>query len=97
MHGHLGIVIGDEILPKWDPMRANLAVDMDKIISSDADLVKLIESDIHRYHQANQAQVVQSYTVHAPQIDDATENAPVVSSDLPILGQPGPTQSSSKP
>jgi V8-like Glu-specific endopeptidase len=94
MHGHLGIVNGDEILPKWDPTRANLAVDMGKLMSSDDEILKLIESDIYRYHQTNQTQIVQTNTVQAPQIDDASGIAPVVSSDLPILNQPDPTQSS---
>jgi V8-like Glu-specific endopeptidase len=96
MHGHMGNVNGDEILPKWDPSRANLAVDMGKIISSDDDILKLIQSDIDRYHQANPAQVVQSDTVQLPQIDDTSGIAPVVSSDLPQLSQPGPAAESSQ-
>jgi len=57
MSGHLGNVADDEILPKWDPNRANLALDIGKIISSDQDFSKLIETDIARFHQPNPARV----------------------------------------
>ena len=57
MRGHLGNVVDDEILPKWDPNRANLALDIGKIISSDQDFSKLIETDIARFHQPNPARV----------------------------------------
>jgi len=57
MSGHLGTVVDDEILPKWDPNRANLALDIGKIISSDQDFSKLIETDIDRFHQPNPARV----------------------------------------
>ena len=49
--------VDDEILPKWDPNLANLALDIGKIISSDHDFLKLIETDINRFHQPNPAQV----------------------------------------
>ena len=58
MSGHLGTVGDDEILPKWDPNRANLALDIGKIISSDQDFSKLIETDIDRFHQPNPARVL---------------------------------------
>lgn len=57
MSGHLGTVADNEILPKWDPNRANLALDIDKIISSDPDVLKLIKADIDRFHQPNPARV----------------------------------------
>ena len=57
MHGHIGVVVGNEILPKWNPKRANLAVDIGDIISSNPDLLKLIEADIARFHHPNPAQV----------------------------------------
>jgi V8-like Glu-specific endopeptidase len=58
MSGHLGAVADDEILPKWDPNRANLALDVGKIISSDPDFLKLIKTDIDRFHQPNPARVL---------------------------------------
>ena len=58
MSGHLGTVVDDEILPKWDPNRANLALDVGKIISSDRDLLTLIQTDIDRFHQPNPARVL---------------------------------------
>jgi hypothetical protein len=57
MSGHLGTAADDEILPKWDPNRANLALDIGKIISSDRDFLKLIETDIDRFHRPNPARV----------------------------------------
>ena len=57
MHGHLGTVGDNEILPKWDPSRANLALDIGKIISSDPDFLTLIKADINRFHQPNPARV----------------------------------------
>ena len=57
MSRHLGTVADNEILPKWDPNLANLALDIGKIISSDRDFLKLIETDIDRFHQPNPAQV----------------------------------------
>jgi V8-like Glu-specific endopeptidase len=58
MSGHLGTVVDNEILPKWDPNRANFALDIGKIISSDHDFLGLIESDIDRFHRPNPAQVL---------------------------------------
>jgi len=55
--GHLGTVVDNEILPKWDPNRANLALDIGEIIASDRDFLKLIETDIERFHQPNPARV----------------------------------------
>ncbi len=57
MSRHLGTVADNEILPKWDPNLANLALDIGKIISSDHDFLKLIETDIDGFHQPNPAQV----------------------------------------
>ena len=57
MSGHLGNVVDNEILPKWDPNRANLALDVGKIISSDQDFQKFIQTDIDRFHQPNPARV----------------------------------------
>jgi V8-like Glu-specific endopeptidase len=57
MSGHLGTVGDNEILPKWDPNRANLALDIGKVISSDPDFLTLIKVDIDRFHQPNPAQV----------------------------------------
>jgi hypothetical protein len=58
MSGHLGTAADNEILPKWDPNRANLALDVEKIISSDCDFLRLIETDIGRFHQPNPARVL---------------------------------------
>jgi V8-like Glu-specific endopeptidase len=58
MTGHVGPAVDDDILPVWDPSRANLALDISKIISSDSDFLKLIESDIARFRQAGPAQEV---------------------------------------
>jgi len=55
MHGHIGVVVGNEILPKWNPRRANLAVDIGDIISSNPDFLKLIDADIARFHHPNPA------------------------------------------
>ncbi len=57
MSGHRGNVADNEILPEWDPSRANLALDIGKIISSDQDVLKLIQTDIDRFHQPNPARV----------------------------------------
>jgi V8-like Glu-specific endopeptidase len=59
MSGHQGVVIGNEVLPRWDPDRANLALDISKIISSEPDFLKLIERDIARFGEPNPARVVQ--------------------------------------
>ena len=76
MHGHLGNVNGDEILPKWDPARANLAVDMGMIISSDAEILKFIEQDIDRYRHANPAQVFQSDSDQAGANQQCSQHCP---------------------
>lgn len=96
MHGHLGIADGDEMLPKWDPRRANLAVDMGMIISSDAELLNIIERDIDRYHRNNPAQVVQSDSDQAPQSNGVSNISPVVSPDIPPLSESAPNRSSSE-
>jgi V8-like Glu-specific endopeptidase len=57
MSGHLGNALDDDVLPKWDPSRANLALDIGKIIASDPDFLKLIESDIARARRPNPARV----------------------------------------
>ena len=57
MSGHLGTVGDNEILPKWDPNRANLALDIGKVISSEPDFLTLIKADIDRFHQPNPARV----------------------------------------
>jgi len=57
MSGHLGTAGDNEILGKWDPNRANLALDIGKIISSDPDVLTLIKADIYRFHQSNPARV----------------------------------------
>jgi V8-like Glu-specific endopeptidase len=51
MTGHLGPAVDNEVLPNWDPNRANLALDISKIISSDGEFLELIESDIDRFHR----------------------------------------------
>ena len=56
MHGHIGIETAD-VLPNWDPNRANLALDMGKIVSSDPHLMELIEQDIDRFGKPNPAEV----------------------------------------
>jgi V8-like Glu-specific endopeptidase len=58
MSGHLGTAADNEILPKWDPNRANLALDIGEILSSDRDFLELIETDIERFHQPNPARVL---------------------------------------
>ena len=57
MSGHLGNAPDKDILPKWNPKRANLALDIGKIIASDPDFLKLIEIDIDRYRRPNPARV----------------------------------------
>jgi V8-like Glu-specific endopeptidase len=57
MSGHLGNVADNKILPKWNPKRANFALDIGKIIASDPDFLKLIETDIDRSHRPNPARV----------------------------------------
>ncbi len=57
MSGHLGNDADNEILPKWDPQRANLALDIRKIIASEPEILKLIKTDIDRFRRPNPAQV----------------------------------------
>ena len=57
MSGHLGNDADNKILPKWDPTRANLALDINKIIASDADFLKLVNADIDRFRRPNPARV----------------------------------------
>jgi V8-like Glu-specific endopeptidase len=56
MTGHLGPAVDNDVLPRWDANRANLALDISKIISSDPDSLRLVEADIDRFHQPNPAQ-----------------------------------------
>jgi V8-like Glu-specific endopeptidase len=56
MHGHFGGE-GNAVLPRWDPTRANLAVDVGEIVASNPDVLKLIDLDIARFHQRNPARV----------------------------------------
>jgi V8-like Glu-specific endopeptidase len=56
MTGHLGPAVDTEVLPQWEANRANLALDIGKIISSDLDFANLIDTDIERFHGANSAQ-----------------------------------------
>jgi V8-like Glu-specific endopeptidase len=56
MHGHLGGDNGNEVLPRWDPSHANLAVDIGEVVSSSPDFLNLIELDIARFHQNHPAQ-----------------------------------------
>lgn len=56
MQGHMGPVHGDEILPRWNPARANLAVDMGALLSSDSEVMKLIQDDIDRFRRAQAEQ-----------------------------------------
>ncbi len=57
MSGHLGNDAENKILPKWDPQRANLALDVGKIIASEPDVPKLIKTDIDRFGRPNPARV----------------------------------------
>jgi V8-like Glu-specific endopeptidase len=57
MSGHLGNDADNKILPKWDPSRANLALDINKIIASDAGFLKLVKTDIDRLRRPNPARV----------------------------------------
>ncbi len=68
MHGHIEPAHLGEILPKWDPRAANLAVDMGKILSSDSGLMELIRNDIDRFNQAKAAQIEQA--VQEPKAED---------------------------
>jgi V8-like Glu-specific endopeptidase len=103
MQGHLGYVDGNEILPKWDPKRANLAVDIGKIISSDGDILKLIAEDIDRYRQIGAAQTVSTDAnqIEMPgnspeaQSGDVSGVAPASPSDHIQVMQPEPSRGGS--
>lgn len=105
MQGHLGDVNGSEILPQWDPKRANLAVDMGKILSSDADILKLIAQDIDRYHQSDSGQaipadtnqIMESNHLQAAQPGDVSDVAPAAPSDNIQAVQPPPSHDALKP
>jgi V8-like Glu-specific endopeptidase len=86
MTGHIGPAVDNEILPAWDPSRANLALDISKIISSDSDFLKLIESDIARFRQAETAQMSSTGDVSAMQPDMDPMLAP---DDVPMI-EPDP-------
>jgi V8-like Glu-specific endopeptidase len=78
MSGHLGLDIGNDVLPKWDPSRANLALDIRKIVSSNRDFMKLIEGDIERFQQSNPVQLVQpgdALVAQPPQADPAQSSS----------------------
>jgi V8-like Glu-specific endopeptidase len=77
MQGHLGYIDGNEILLQWDPRRANLAVDIGKMLSSDGDILKLITGDIDRYRQIKTART------------EPVDADPVGPSDNPPAAQPG--------
>ena len=68
MQGHIEPAHLGEILPKWDPRAANLAVDMGKILSSDSEVMNLIRSDIDRFNQAKAARIEQA--VQEPKAED---------------------------
>ena len=100
MEGHLGTVNGNEILPKWDPDRANLAVDMGKILSSDAALSKLIAQDIDRFYQTAPVRAVASdtnqMTQPGAQPSDVSGVAPAAPSDHIQADQPQPPHDTSQ-
>ena len=58
MSGHIGVE-RYEVLPQWDPGRANVALDIGKITSSDPDFMVLVEQDIARFGKPNPAQIFQ--------------------------------------
>ncbi len=58
MSGHVGNETS-EVLPQWDPNRANLALDIGKIVASDPGVMELINQDIARFGQPNPAQTLQ--------------------------------------
>ena len=100
MQGHLGTVNGNEILPKWDPDRANLAVDMGKILSSDADISNLIAQDIDRFTQAVPVRAAQTDTEQMTQPEappsDVSGVAPAALSDHIQPVQPQPSHDASQ-
>ena len=97
MQGHIEPAHLDEVLPKWDPRVANLAVDMGRMLSADSGVMKLIQSDIDRFNQAKAAQAEQSATVQEPKIGDPAGTAQTPSSDVPVSSQAEPPQSSAHP
>lgn len=56
MHGHLGD-LAQQRLWHWDPIDANLAIDVADILRSHPDVKNLIDQDIDQFHRANPAQV----------------------------------------
>jgi hypothetical protein len=100
MEGHLGTVNGNEILPKWDPDRANLAVDMGKILSADADISKLIAQDIDRFYQTAPVRAVASdtnqMTQPGAQPSEVSGVAPAAPSDHIQAVQPQPFHDTSQ-
>jgi len=105
MQGHLGYVDGNEILLQWDPKRANLAVDMGKIISSDDGILKLITEDIDRYRQIVAAQTDQADARHTEPPENAgtaqpgnpSGVAPAVPPDHIQVPQPEPSPQEFEP
>ena len=69
MQGHLGNPGEGEVLPQWDPKRANLAVDVGKILSSDPDLMTLITRDIDRYYNTDPAETSPANAGQTPPAD----------------------------
>ena len=65
MHGHIGNET-PEVLPHWDPSRANLALDVGKIVSADPHLMEIIEQDIARFGKPNPAQIAEPNDPAAP-------------------------------
>jgi hypothetical protein len=95
MQGHIDPAHLGEILPKWDPRVANLAVDMGRMLSADAELGKIIQRDIDRFTQAKAARAEQAITVQEPAYPSGAAQTPA--SDLPAAGQAEPTQSLAQP
>jgi len=65
MSGHVGPTDNREILPKWDASRANLALDIGKIISSEPEFMRLIALDLDRFARSKIAPVPSLPTVDA--------------------------------
>jgi V8-like Glu-specific endopeptidase len=55
MSGHIGPTNDREILPKWDANRANLALDIGKIVSSEPEFLRLIALDLDRFARSKVA------------------------------------------
>ncbi len=100
MEGHLGTVNGNEILPRWDPNRANLAVDMGEILSCDANILKLIAQDIDRFTQAAPERAAASdtnqMTQPGAQPSDVSGVAPAAPADHIEAVQPQPSHDASQ-